>query len=59
MSNLLYLKLIEHVGHTIECVTYGMKPHDVLASVSIECVDCNAVLVDADCNDENEKYFSG
>lgn len=37
-----FIKLMEHVGHAIECVTYGNE------SVSIECIDCSMVLVSVD-----------
>jgi hypothetical protein len=39
----LYEKLKEHLGHNIVCVSYGQ--HD---NIAIECMDCYAVLVDAD-----------
>lgn len=42
----LYEKLQPHVGHRIECVTYGGGRDTV--SVAVECVQCNEVLVDAD-----------
>jgi hypothetical protein len=37
-------ELLEHVGHAIECVSYGMPP----MNVAIECVDCHVVLVEFD-----------
>ena len=49
MVNSLYLKLIEHVGCKLECVTYG----DDADNVSVECLDHGCVLVDAD-KEENE-----
>lgn len=34
--------LLEHVGHELECVTYGDPPENV----AIECLDCGCVVVD-------------
>lgn len=34
--------LLEHVGHDVECVTYGNPP----VSVALECLTCGCVLVD-------------
>lgn len=39
-----------HVGHHIECVCYG-DPNDP-TNVSIECMDCNEVLIDTDIWDD-------
>ena len=39
-------KLLSHAGHRIEIVTYGTL--DDIRNVSIECVDCNEVIVDMD-----------
>lgn len=46
MSNWMREKLYPHVGHQIECVTYGDldDPHDVC----IECISCGCVLVSAE-----------
>lgn len=38
--------LLRHVGHTIECVTYG--PHGSPANVAVECEDCCEVIIDFD-----------
>ena len=38
-------KLLTHVGHNIQIVTYGK---DVPVNVSIECVDCYEVIYDVD-----------
>ncbi len=40
-------KMIAHVGHDIECVTYG-RPGETAVNVSIECIDCAEVIIDAD-----------
>jgi hypothetical protein len=40
LKNYEYESLKNHVGHNIECVTYGDE------NVSIECIDCNEVLID-------------
>ena len=47
-------KLLSHAGHRIEIVTYGTLdcPHNV----SIECVDCNEVIVDMDSPEEGVWY---
>ena len=42
MKNTMYAKLVEHIGHDIECVRYGRQ------NVSIECLTCNAILVSED-----------
>jgi hypothetical protein len=36
--------LKEHIGHKIVCVSYGSP----IENVSIECEDCNEVLLDFD-----------
>jgi hypothetical protein len=43
--------LLEHVGHTIECVTYGL-PGESPDNVSVECIDCSVVLVDYDLDEQ-------
>lgn len=43
MGNLLFDRLLPHVGHRIVCVTYGEA-----INVAIECETCGTVLVDAD-----------
>lgn len=42
-------RLLGHVGHTIECVTYGWP----IVNVAIECIDCGMVLVDYDVKEES------
>lgn len=46
-------KLYPHVGHEIECVTYGDPddPHDVC----VECVSCGCVLVSAEDFEEEKQ----
>ena len=41
-----YDEIREHVGHKIECVTYGDKTTP--ANAALECVDCGIVLIDYD-----------
>jgi len=43
--------LAGHVGHEIECVTYG---RDETVNVSVECLDCGEVITDADRYPEND-----
>ena len=50
--NPIYEKLIAHVGHNIEVVTYGSGEP---ISVAIECVDCHEVLCEAEKYDETER----
>jgi hypothetical protein len=38
-------KYLQHVGHEVEVVTYGL-PGEKPVNVSIECVDCSTVLTD-------------
>jgi len=46
MSAFDYASLKTHVGHKIECVTYGNpKTAD---NVAVECVTCHEVLLDYD-----------
>lgn len=45
----MYDFLIKHVGHKVEVVKYGEE------NVSIECVDCNEVLVSKDKGLESEE----
>ena len=44
MANHQAEKYLEHCGHHIEIVTYGVGEIDY--NVSIECEDCNVVLTD-------------
>jgi hypothetical protein len=39
-------KARQHIGHEIECAAYG-TPTD-LWNVSIECMTCGEVIIDAD-----------
>lgn len=41
-----FQELLDHVGHRIECVTYGTK--GVPVNAAIECIDCGCVLLDFD-----------
>jgi|GEM_PF-2705790 len=41
MENYMFGRLLSHVGHSIEVVTYGQEE---TVGVSIECEDCNEVL---------------
>ena len=38
-------ELVIHKGHKIECVTYGKEE---VVNISIECEDCNEVLLSFD-----------
>lgn len=50
--NWMRKKLLEHRGHNIVCVSYGLW--DDPADVTIECEDCGCVLVSAeDYEDSN------
>jgi hypothetical protein len=44
-----YKRLAEHVGHKIVCVSYAEGEN-----VAVECEDCNAVLVDANKEEEQD-----
>lgn len=44
----MYNKLKNHIGHAIDCVAYENQ------NISIECLDCNEVLIDYD-NPETEE----
>ena len=50
MSVFDFKRLLAHVGHNIECVTY--ENGDTVYNVALECTDCNEVLLDID-NDKN------
>ena len=43
---IVFDKLKEHLGHKITVVWYGEKSDPV--NISVECEDCNEVLVDYD-----------
>ena len=43
-SLFMYEEIKRHIGHKIECVSYGRD----IENVSIECADCNEVLIDYD-----------
>ena len=45
-----FKRLKEHVGHDIECVTYGND--GVTWNVAIECKTCNEVLMDFDATED-------
>ena len=42
--------LMEHVGHKLECVTYG----NPVQNVALECVTCSEVLFDYDSCSQSE-----
>ena len=44
MSAYNFQTLLGHVGHNVEVVTYG----NPAVNVSIECMDCNEVLLSYD-----------
>lgn len=46
-----YQKIHEHIGHDIQCVSYGTYEDNV----SIECMDCNEVIIDEDKVYESER----
>ncbi len=54
MSALGFEDLKRHVGHNIECATYGYEDNKGIyhpVNVSIECMDCYEVLMDFDVED--------
>jgi hypothetical protein len=46
-----YERLLCHVGHKFECVTYGPDKENV----ALECMDCCEVIIDFDKPEEPEK----
>ena len=46
MSVNSFKELEQHVGHNIVCIYYGRKGEE--QNVSLECEDCNEVLLDFD-----------
>ena len=40
----MFEKIARHLGHNIEVATYG----DPIVNVSVECMDCHEVIVDAE-----------
>lgn len=48
--------LVRHVGHNIECVTYGEFSDE---NVALECMDCNEVLVDFSVEDGHDPLKCG
>jgi len=40
----MYERIKSHIGHTINCVSYG----DKFENVAIECEDCCEVITDED-----------
>jgi len=42
--------LMNHVGHELECSTYGDGAYT--ANVAIECINCMEVLLDFDNSEE-------
>ena len=60
-KNYIFNKLREHIGHSIDIVGYSNSNLDLLhptfeyedvVNVSIECLDCNEVLIDYEKEDE-------
>ena len=49
MSVSEYAGLRHHVGHVIECVTYGPNGENV----ALECLTCDEVLLDYDKNEDD------
>jgi hypothetical protein len=47
MSAFDFTSLQAHVGHTFECVEYKTDDGEVV-NVSLECMDCGAVMVEFD-----------
>ena len=45
-----YKELHKHKGHNIMCVSYG---NDEI-NISLECKDCNEVLIDFNKDDEED-----
>jgi len=46
-------ELLEHLDHQICIAGYG-RPTDYLVNATIECEDCNLVLIDSDMWDQEE-----
>lgn len=46
VRNPLYDKMREHIGHNVVMVYYGDKENPV--DISVECEDCNCIIVDAE-----------
>jgi hypothetical protein len=53
MINYQFEKFRQHIGHKIECVCYGLG-NDV-QNVSIECIDCGCVVIDANKDGEDDE----
>ena len=53
MVEVMYEKIARHIGHNIEVATYG----DPIVNVSVECMDCYEVIVDADNPDEPNQFL--
>lgn len=49
-----FAELVQHVGHKIECVTYGKD--GVTWNAAVECLTCNEVIVDYDATDEESPF---
>jgi len=48
---MLYNKILPHVGHRIEAVTYGADEIGPI-NAAIECHDCHEIIVDEDRGDD-------
>lgn len=54
MSADSYKELKRHLGHKIVCVAYGGDGEEPW-NVSIECEDCNEVLLDYDREEDDDE----
>lgn len=50
MSVFDFESLKKHSGHRLECNEYGTN--DLTVNVTIECIDCNEILIDYDKYDD-------
>ena len=53
MSATNFDQLSQHIGHDIQCVSYGNDEVGIV-NVAIECKTCNEVLLDFDDVEEDE-----
>ncbi len=53
----LWKKLLAHYGHNVEIAVYGNPKNP--DGVSLECTDCNEVILDAEIHTICERYDSG
>jgi len=50
-----YSELLQHIGHKLECVSYGAQERSGPLNVAIECCTCGTVLVDFNDPTINDK----